>query len=998
MESDDSCEISSVITRADTKSDLSDNQISGWSSHQNLRKANYPSCDGYLSNVEVLSDSCPNKQFHIFSLKLREQRKKIKLLEQERIGFLEQIASLCSSLEKKQQELVDVLKLSEEKAKYHAHYMTEVSSLLAELKTLFSEHSNCFNPENQVLIDQGELEDKNEVSNGTGTEKVPFNSTSGSTKGALRSEFQQDHRSRALINALSTTVSAAKNMNSKKLSKSGHPPQTQQIFDTLSSKPLNSSDPINASTNQLPNKLNRHVQVTKNPIASDVCILPSFCWNTDHVLYWLREYVCLPGGCLEAASRLRLDGKQLTSVFDRKIEKQLHLNDEGLRKKFFTALEDLRIHGPPGISRHPGPSHISYQWICDIWLKHHLGLVQLIPIFSIRRVDGRMLSSLITYKRSKHYIQHKNRRKSKDIHHNCNNDNNSHNIIISNPNGDIPVSNPSQQNLINLKNNQINGSSSSNNDNISNHSSIKSISSVSSTSSLTNAVQDSSSHINSSNKYDNDNEYIERNWQVAGRREMLHILLGLSHTSSSSSSSGADLSIDSRYLLGKKEAESLRTAIELLHHHNFNIELIEQIRAKSDLSELDLLYWTNDHIVKWLSDLGLSDFVHGINASGLHGAYMVLDTTFDFNTLIKRLHIPLNVAVVCKLEENLQRILKPARIREGISTKQHRIFRRRSISRLNCTNSIMQRSMTSTNTINGSCSSLINSSEFQTKSSTDNNSYKHLKMNGDVYNMNHNKNTVITSLTKTDVIRDAESLDLTVKDIDLTLNNPIGLTPRREKRRILTVTGDLMNSNRLTRVFTRGHKTSNVNEQSNKSLLNTQVSKQLSVMGLNNNNNNGINVNSSNDNLDWSSDIEDKSSTLVRKTSDKSSDNSSALKQLNSLDCKKTTPPRQVVQPHEAPLLDPFGSDCGKPRLRILLGQTNRLNSLSGISSNMKFNPNTTYKNISDHKNNLASHQSLAKSCMTSTFTATSLVSKGSTNSINSISSSYIIPISKTDF
>lgn len=64
----------------------------------------------------------------------------------------------------------------------------------------------------------------------------------------------------------------------------------------------------------------------------------------------------------------------------------------------------------------------------------------------------------------------------------------------------------------------------------------------------------------------------------------------------------------------------------------------------------------------------------------------------------------------------------------------------------------------------------------------------------------------------------------------------------------------------------------------------------------------------------------------------------------------------------------------------------------------MKFNPNTTYKNISDHKNNLASHQSLAKSCMTSTFTATSLVSKGSTNSINSISSSYIIPISKTDF
>ncbi|VDP72317.1 unnamed protein product, partial [Schistosoma curassoni] len=104
--------------------------------------------------------------------------------------------------------------------------------------------------------------------------------------------------------------------------------------------------------------------------------------------------------------------------------------------------------------------------------------------------------------------------------------------------------------------------------------------------------------------------------------------------------------------------------------------------------------------------------------------------------------------------------------------------------------------------------------------------------------------------------------------------------------------------------------------------------------------------------------------------------------------------------PHEAPLLDPFNSDCGRPRLRILLGQTNRLNCLTGTSSasTTKSNPNTAFKNTSDHKNNLASRQSLAKSCITSTFTATSLVSKGSTNSINSISSSYIVPISKTDF
>ncbi|VDO95288.1 unnamed protein product [Schistosoma margrebowiei] len=206
MESDDSCEIASVLTRADTKSDLSDNQTIDWSNHQNLRKENYTSCDGCLSNVEVLSDSCSNKQFHTFSSKLREQGKKIKLLEQERIGFLEQIANLCSSLEKKQQELVDVLKLSEEKAKYHAHYMTE------------------------ALIDQGEFGNKNGVSNSTDTENVQLSSTIGSVEGACCSESQQDHRGRALINELSATVSAVKNMNSKKLIKHDPSPQTQHIF------------------------------------------------------------------------------------------------------------------------------------------------------------------------------------------------------------------------------------------------------------------------------------------------------------------------------------------------------------------------------------------------------------------------------------------------------------------------------------------------------------------------------------------------------------------------------------------------------------------------------------------------------------------------------------------------------------------------------------------------------------------------------------------------
>ncbi|VDP83784.1 unnamed protein product [Echinostoma caproni] len=75
-------------------------------------------------------------------------------------------------------------------------------------------------------------------------------------------------------------------------------------------------------------------------------------------------------------------------------------SDAGLRRKFQLALEDLRVHGPPGVSRFPGPSHVRPQWICDVWLRQHIGLSQLAPLFAVRRIDGRLLASLAIYKRT----------------------------------------------------------------------------------------------------------------------------------------------------------------------------------------------------------------------------------------------------------------------------------------------------------------------------------------------------------------------------------------------------------------------------------------------------------------------------------------------------------------------------------------------------------------------------------------------------------------------
>lgn len=56
-----------------------------------------------------------------------------------------------------------------------------------------------------------------------------------------------------------------------------------------------------------------------------VCHLPPFCWSPAHVIYWLSEYACLPGGCVAAAERIRLDGKQLTTLSGNKADKLLCL-------------------------------------------------------------------------------------------------------------------------------------------------------------------------------------------------------------------------------------------------------------------------------------------------------------------------------------------------------------------------------------------------------------------------------------------------------------------------------------------------------------------------------------------------------------------------------------------------------------------------------------------------------------------------------------------------
>lgn len=54
----------------------------------------------------------------------------------------------------------------------------------------------------------------------------------------------------------------------------------------------------------------------------------------------------------------------------------------------------------------------------------------------------------------------------------------------------------------------------------------------------------------------------------------------------------------------------------------------------------DVLVWSNDRVIRWLLSIGLKEYADNLLESGVHGALMALDETFDFNVLALLLQIP----------------------------------------------------------------------------------------------------------------------------------------------------------------------------------------------------------------------------------------------------------------------------------------------------------------------------------------------------------------------
>lgn len=54
----------------------------------------------------------------------------------------------------------------------------------------------------------------------------------------------------------------------------------------------------------------------------------------------------------------------------------------------------------------------------------------------------------------------------------------------------------------------------------------------------------------------------------------------------------------------------------------------------------DVLVWTNERVIKWVQAISLKEYANNLIESGVHGALIALDESFDHNSMALALQIP----------------------------------------------------------------------------------------------------------------------------------------------------------------------------------------------------------------------------------------------------------------------------------------------------------------------------------------------------------------------
>lgn len=85
---------------------------------------------------------------------------------------------------------------------------------------------------------------------------------------------------------------------------------------------------------------------------------------------------------------------------------------------------------------------------------------------------------------------------------------------------------------------------------------------------------------------------------------------------------------------------SLQYGISCLKRLNYDRAELERRREESNDEIKDIMVWSNERVIKWVQLIGLRDYASSLIESGVHGALIALDESFDHNSMALALQIP----------------------------------------------------------------------------------------------------------------------------------------------------------------------------------------------------------------------------------------------------------------------------------------------------------------------------------------------------------------------
>ncbi|KAJ0001726.1 hypothetical protein NQD34_001522 [Periophthalmus magnuspinnatus] len=85
---------------------------------------------------------------------------------------------------------------------------------------------------------------------------------------------------------------------------------------------------------------------------------------------------------------------------------------------------------------------------------------------------------------------------------------------------------------------------------------------------------------------------------------------------------------------------SFQCGVMCLRRLNYDRKELERRREECQFDIKDVLVWSNERVISWVQAIGLKEYSGNIYESGVHGALMALDETFDHNALALLLQIP----------------------------------------------------------------------------------------------------------------------------------------------------------------------------------------------------------------------------------------------------------------------------------------------------------------------------------------------------------------------